>query len=273
MTPPAAPSGNPASPLRSLVWWKTVGVLLTRFVRGADDEAGFRLMRAAADVFNPSYRFVDPRLDWFHDPFFEAYLTRFEEHGQLNAFRRWTMYQLLRLTATVPGDTAECGVFQGAASWLIATTNGGSAKIHHVFDSFEGLSEPGAGDGSFWTRGGLACDEASVRARLADCPSEVRYYKGWIPTRFADVAGRSFSFVHVDVDLEAPTIDSVKFFYDRLSPGAVLLCDDYGFGTCPGATRAIDAFLEDKPEKMLALANGGGFFIKGRAVSDAIRQA
>jgi hypothetical protein len=37
---------------------------------------------------------------------------------------------------------------------------------------------------------------------------------------------------------------------------------------CPGATAAIDEFLENKPEQMLALDNGGGFFIKGTAVAN-----
>ena len=60
-----------------------------------------------------------------------------------------------------------------------------------------------------------------------------------------------------------PTIDSVSFFYPRLSPGGILVCDDYGFTTCPGATRAIDEFFAGKPEKMLALGGGGGFVVKG----------
>jgi O-methyltransferase len=32
--------------------------------------------------------------------------------------------------------------------------------------------------------------------------------------------------------------------------------------TCPGATKAVDDFLSDKPEKMIVLPCGGGFLIK-----------
>jgi hypothetical protein len=71
----------------------------------------------------------------------------------------------------------------------------------------------------------------------------------------------------VDVDLYEPTRDSIRFFYDRLNPGGILVCDDYLFMTCPGATEAIDEFLADKPEKMLGLPGGGGFFIKGCATA------
>jgi hypothetical protein len=47
-----------------------------------------------------------------------------------------------------------------------------------------------------------------------------------------------------------------------MQPGAVFVCDDYGFATCPGATRAVDEFLADKPEKLVALDAGGCFFMK-----------
>ncbi len=41
------------------------------------------------------------------------------------------------------------------------------------------------------------------------------------------------------------------------------MCDDYGFTSCPGATKACDEFFLDKPEKMIALSCGGGFCIVG----------
>ena len=91
-----------------------------------------------------------------------------------------------------------------------------------------------------------------MRSRLAEFPN-ISYYKGWIPERFREVESLRFSFVHVDVDLEQPTRDSLEFFYPRLSPGGVLLCDDYGSSLCPGATSA----------KMISLSPGGGFLVRG----------
>ena len=87
--------------------------------------------------------------------------------------------------------------------------------------------------------------------------------KGWIPERFPDVEDRKFSFLHIDIDLYEPTRDSVAFFYPRMSDGGIILCDDYGSTFCSGATKAIDEYLADKPEKMISLSGGGGFLIKG----------
>ena len=98
--------------------------------------------------------------------------------------------------------------------------------------------------------------------------SRIQYYQGWIPERFPEVETLSFSFVHIDVDIHEPTRDSIEFFSPRLSTGGVLDCDDYGSAVCPGATKAIDDFLRDKKEKMIALSDGGGFLIKGRPVAE-----
>jgi O-methyltransferase len=247
----------------SLVWWKTLAVLLGRHFRKSDPAAGFRILRMTSEVFSPEYRFAENQLDWYNDRSFTAYLERFNELDKMNAPRRWMVRELLRVAAGVPGDTVECGSFEGAGSWLICASNVGTSKIHHIFDSFEGLSEPGAGDGSHWTRGGLAAGVGVVSRNLAQFDGAFRLYKGWIPTRFPEVADKTFSFVHVDVDLEVPTADSIAFFYPRLSPGGVLVCDDYGSITCPGATRVFDEFMADKPEKVMQMPVGGGFIVKG----------
>lgn len=214
----------------------------------------------------PGYRLSWNQLDWFHDEDFNAYLRIFDEESGLNTQRRWTMWQLLRLTAHVEGDTAECGVWTGASSWLICAANrsqSASRRRHHMFDSFEGLSTPDPDDGDYWQKGNLSAGEDLVARNLAPFIEDVSFHKGWIPDRFNEVEDQTFSFVHVDVDLGQPTADSLAFFYDRLNPGGIFLCDDYGFRTCPAATRRSDEFLAYKPEKMVSLASGGGFFVKG----------
>src|SRR5258708_21502304 len=218
----------------------------------------FTALRILARFIYPESRLRYNSQDWLNDPMFNKYLQLFGEARGINSGRRWMVYQLLRATQTVPGDTAECGVFQGATSYIICAFAEAARlrRTHHVVDSFEGLSEPAAIDGRHWRKHDLACDLPSVERRLARF-SHVRYYRGWIPERFAEIETLSFSFVHIDVDIYEPTRDSLAFFYPRLSPGAILICDDYGFQTCPGATRAVEDFLHDKPEKMIALSDGG----------------
>ena len=229
----------------------------------------FRLLVQLGRLLCPHYRFKWPQLDWLHDQRFNAYLEKFGEQDGMNAERRWMVKELMRLVDNVPGDTAECGAFEGAGSYLMCEANKHNKRFernHHIFDSFVGMSNPDGVDGGFWKQGDMARDQDVVGRNLAEFTNVV-LHKGWIPERFPDVADRRFAFVHIDVDLYTPTRDSLSFFYERMNDGGIIVCDDYGFSTCPGATRAVHECLADRPEKMIALASGGGFLIKGMATS------
>lgn len=243
---------------------------LARFIRNTvsrNPDRRLAALKKIADRFLPDYRLTWHQMEWWQDVGFNDYLDRFGERGGFNTHRRWMLWQLLRLVRDVRGDTAECGVFEGASSWLICAATQAERRTHHLFDSFEGLSKPEVDDGDYWKAGALAAGEEIVLRNLQPFAGSVELHKGWIPDRFPEVARKTFAFVHVDVDLHQPTRDSLTFFYPRLSSGGILLCDDYGCTNCPGATSAVDSFLANKPEKMVRLDAGGGFFIKGTSAA------
>ena len=95
-----------------------------------------------------------------------------------------------------------------------------------------------------------------------------RVYKGWIPERFPDIADRGFSFVHVDVDLYQPTLDSLKFFYPRMQPGGLILMDDYGFTSSPEPNTAADEFFACMPESIVMLPTGREAFCHQEMVNE-----
>jgi O-methyltransferase len=225
----------------------------------------FEVMKRIGKWILPQYRFKWPQMAWWQDRQFNDYLKRFDEIDGMNTDRRWMLYQLIRLVGEIPGDTSECGVYKGAGSYLICQFNREDKELfrtHFMFDSFEGISAPTKFDGSYWREGDLSCGMDVVKENLGEFEN-ISIHKGWIPERFSDIEDKRFAFVHVDVDLYEPTRDSIHFFYPRMNQGGIILCDDYGFTSCPGATRAIDEFLADKPEKMISLSCGGGFLIKG----------
>lgn len=181
--------------------------------------------------------------------------------------KKFMIYQLAGSVAALDGDTAECGVFQGYGSWLILHAGGKPDRPHLMFDSFEGLSEPAEIDNhedknrKQWKKHDMAYPLELVKEKFRDF-SQVEYYKGWIPERFDEVSDRQFSFVHIDVDLYQPTLDSLRFFYPRMNKGGVILCDDYAATGTPGAYRAMNDFFADKPENPAHTVPGSGFIIK-----------
>ncbi len=245
---------------------------LYRALVAKDPMERFRLLRLLANWLVPNYRLKWPDMNWWDDPFFNAFLQRFNELNGLNTDRRWMLYQLARLTAYVPGDTAECGAYEGAGSFLICSASHAASpnRTHRVFDSFAGLSEPSAADGSYWSPGDLTTSREKLEQNLADFADMLAVYPGWIPESFDDIpaeadstAEQLYAFVHIDVDLYDPTLASLEYFYPRLSPGGIILCDDYGLGFCPGATKAFDEFVADKPEQIVSLSGGSGYMVKG----------
>jgi hypothetical protein len=212
-------------------------------------------------IYKP-YKFSEFGRIFLNDAKFLRYYDLFVSRDNYRSFdRKYTLDQLMKLVIEVPGDTAECGAYQGASSLLICQRNAGQKKKHHVFDSFEGLSAPSAEDGSYWKKGDLTINEQIIKNRLKPYRSVV-FHKGWIPDTFHRVQNETFCFVHIDVDLYLPTLDSLVFFYPKMNAGGIILCDDYGFSTCPGAKKAMDTFFADKNEKIVNLTTGQGLVIK-----------
>ncbi len=236
-----------------------------KFVRQiltGDEFPRYILAERIAGLIYKRYKFSEyGRLFLYDDDFVRLY-ERFENTGNFHSLdRKYALDQLTKLSLFLDGDTAECGAYKGASSYLICRRNLKYQKTHHIFDSFEGLSDPVNEDGDYWKKGDLSCGEHVLRENLKEF-SAVHYYKGWIPERFSDVADRKFCFVHLDIDLYQPTRDSILFFYERMTPGGIILCDDYGFTSCPGANKAMNDFFSDKAEEIVLLPTGQGFVMK-----------
>jgi O-methyltransferase len=238
--------------------------LLFNALGKGDEYSRYAFAQKLSERIYPRYKFSEFGSLFLYDEAFIRYYESFQGTSNYRSLdRKYVLDQLAKLTASIEGDTAECGAFQGASSYLICRHLARTQKKHHIFDSFEGLSSPDSEDGDYWTAGNLASAEEVIRGKLKefDC---VIYHKGWIPDRFADVSDVKFSFLHVDVDLYQPTLDSLSFFYSRMSPGGIILSDDYGHSFCPGAKRAMDTFFANKPEPLVSLPTAQAFVIKER---------
>jgi O-methyltransferase len=228
------------------------------------DQQCFDLAESLTAFIYPKYRFSEFGRKFLEDQqFAEFYTNRVSSLNFHSYDRKYLLKEILKLAKDVPGDTIEVGVYEGSASYLIAQLARRAGKRHHLFDSFEGLSEPGSFDGDYWSRGMMAVSEEQVRANLSEFDN-ICYWRGWIPERFYEVADQYFSFLHVDVDIYQPTLDTIAFFYPRMSNGGIILSDDYGFASCPGARKAVDEFFADKPEAVIDLPTGQALVIVRR---------
>lgn len=229
-----------------------------------------RYKRAKKIARRYDYEVYKPHLIWLQDSDYRQAKAEAERRKIIGIpnDRCYVLLDLARASRNVAGDIAECGVRHGKSSLFILSGFGAkSAKNYHVFDSFEGVSEPSSFDrddfgDTVWVKGELAVQEQTVLNNLSGFDVPIELHRGWIPDRFKDVENDKFAFVHVDVDLHEPTRDSFEFFYPRMSKGGVMVCDDYGSAYCPGAKKAVDEFFAAKPERVVALPTGQSLVIK-----------
>ena len=58
------------------------------------------------------------------------------------------------------------------------------------------------------------------------------------------------SFAYLDGDYYHSVRDPLKLIWGRLSPGAIVLVDDYANEALPGAAKAVDEWLHTHPAKL-----------------------
>jgi len=228
------------------------------FIKG-DEYSRFLISEKLVNIIYPKYKFSEYGRSFLNDKEFSEFYEKYVGDNVHSFDRKYFLSQLIKLTSYLTGDIAECGVFEGASA-LLMFKNANNTKKLHLFDSFEGLSLPSHIDGNYWVKGDLSISEQIVRKNLPES-NNIGYHKGWIPDKFDSVKDIQFSFVHIDVDLYQPTYDSLAFFYSRMNTGGIILCDDYGFDSCPGAKKAFDEFLVNK-EEIINVPTGQAFIIK-----------
>lgn len=170
--------------------------------------------------------------------------------------RCYVLHRFAKQASVLPGDLAEVGVYKGGTAKLLALTTALHAKkTVHLFDTFAGMP-PADGAVDCHHQGDLGDTSLeAVRRHLRDC-NNVRFYEGFFPDTAGAVENLRFCLVHVDADIYNSVKDSCAFFYPRLEKGGIMVFDDYGFPSCPGARKAVDEFFADKPECPVYLPSG-----------------
>lgn len=160
----------------------------------------------------------------------------------------YLIYTTVEKTEKIEGDIAEVGVYKGGSAKLMRQA---TKKPLHLFDTFEGLPDLCAKDNPRqFQKGNYSASFESVKSYLNNYPN-IHFYKGLFPATAEPIKGKKFSFVHLDVDIYESTLNSLKFFYPRMSGGGVIISHDY-LGS-EGVKKAFDDFFKDKPEIIIEL--------------------
>jgi predicted O-methyltransferase YrrM len=174
------------------------------------------------------------------------------------------------VSGRVPGAIVECGVWRGGSSMaaaLMLRELRAEDRDLHLFDTFEGMSAPTASDRR--ARDGAPADRLlqtsardekiwcyssleEVRANLVATgypPEGLFFVQGKVEETIPEQAPASIAVLRLDTDWYESTRHELEHLYPRLSPGGVLIIDDYG--AWEGARRAVDEYLTSTGAKLL----------------------
>ena len=156
----------------------------------------------------------------------------------------------------VPGDLVECGSWRGGSAMILgeALRRQTDARIVYACDSYEGFdleelrSEREAGrtgepDDAFASTS-VKYVEAKIRARGLE--GRVVPVKGYFAETLVTLDG-PFAMALIDCDLPASILFAARTLWPRLSPGGLMLFDDYlNAERFSGARVAVDEFRVER---------------------------
>ena len=189
------------------------------------------------------------------------------------AWRLNTLIWAARRALRIPGDFVECGVFEGDMSWVVTEIVDleGAQKVFYLFDTFEGFARqysspadfPGAPE--FFDRAHVSYSRSSLLKDVRGRFSKKRYVKvikGIVPDILHTIAPGTIAYLHIDMNSPGPEIGALELLFDRVTPGGVVILDDYGWILHRRQKEADDRFMSARGYDILELPTGQGLLIK-----------
>jgi Macrocin-O-methyltransferase (TylF) len=243
-----------------------------------------RLARAGIHAFRTPLRYAQDGLVTIHNDHFRrapgflaAYRRGLKAGGGVDPAFEWRVHVALWAAKTSlgsPGDFIECGVNAGFVSsaimhWL--NWNGLNRRFFLV-DTWAGppinqyngteiehgrrrVAEDAMAAGAYVT------DLDRVRRNFDEWPNSV-IVQGTVPDILPRIPAAQVAFLHLDMNCAYPERVALEFFWKHLSPGAIVLLDDYTHHGYEEQAVAMDAAARAIGADILSLPTGQGVIVR-----------
>jgi len=212
------------------------------------------------------------------DPAFRAAYERGvrASHGVDPAFE-WRIHVALWAAQTslrVDGDFVECGVNAGFVSSAIMQKLDWNAvgRRFYLIDTFAGPvlaqfskeeieKQRDAIARQAIEAGAYVTDIERIRKNFAEWRNAT-VVQGAVPEVLEEIPFGPVAFLHIDLNCALPEKSALEFFWDRLSPGAIVLLDDYAYAGHECQRDAIEDTARQRGASVLSLPTGQGLIIR-----------
>jgi O-methyltransferase len=180
------------------------------------------------------------------------------------AWRCHTLCWAGRAALNLEGDFVECGVFRGFKSFFLLRylADNWEQKRFWLYDTYEGLADSYS-EGSPVSKEDHNKPELFefVKDRFSVFP-QATVIQGTVPDVLHDKCPEKVAFLHLDMNSFQAEIGALEVFFDRLTPGATIILDDYGFSAFDRQKVEEDLWFGERGYSVLELPTGQGLVIK-----------
>jgi hypothetical protein len=174
------------------------------------------------------------------------------------------------LRSRIAGDIVECGVWRGGSSMAMAlalTREPDTSRALWMYDTYAGMTNAtdddvdhkGDSAGSLlahaqqhkdpednWVTAYASLDQVKSNMASTGHPLDrIRFVKGPVEETIPHETPECIAILRLDTDWYESTLHELIHLYPKLSPGGILIIDDYGHWQ--GARKAVDQYFKDAP--------------------------
>lgn len=163
----------------------------------------------------------------------------------------------------LPGDFVECGVNKGGMARAAIHYTGftpQNPKKFYLLDTYEG------------TPAHCLRPDETQRNQYEECYAQVQknfrdfknveIVRGEVPGTLSQVKSEKICFLSLDMNAVGPEIAAIEYFWDKLSPGGIVVLDDYNNIGHEPQKRGFDDFCRKHGKQVLSLPTGQGLIFK-----------
>jgi hypothetical protein len=209
--------------------------------------------------------------------FREAYARGVKASAGFDPEFEWRVHVALWAAQTAleaEGDFVECGVNAGfmSSAMMESLDWNRTGRKFFLIDTFAGpvldqySSEEVAQDRrriaeEVISNGGYVTDVERIRANFAEWPCAI-VVQGAVPRVLDEVTFGNVAFLHIDMNCALPERAALEFFWEKLSPGAVVLFDDFAYAGYEAQRAALAEVARARGHEILSVPTGQGLLIK-----------
>jgi hypothetical protein len=192
-------------------------------------------------------------------------------------YGQWRVHVALWCASTaarIEGDFVECGVFLGFMSSAIMTHLNWDqlGRTFYLIDSFEGPATEQFNENEVKIGrleevthlrkiGGYNYSLEGVKINFKEW-SNVVFIKGLVPDSLLHCPTQKIAFLHLDMNCALPEVEALRFFWDKIQKGGVVLMDDYAFSGFDEQHQALNTVAKEFGVSIVSLPTGQGLIIK-----------